>query len=286
MAIGLVNAQDFKSKRGENMLPEQGDWAIGFNADGIFEYVGNAFNGNVANNAPTVNYSKGFEGSFVGKYFTSDKSAYRVIFNLETVGTTQKLSTSTADNTIVNTPALPAPNVVVVDVLQTERKQSFTEISLGFGKEWRRGKTRLQGFYGADVLLIYQSSSDTNNRYEEELTTVVAPAQTIKNIVQTDIDTKFGSAFGIGAQGFIGAEYFLFPKIAIGAQYTYGARYISQSEGVKTTVVTNSTNNSLPVAPAPAFQSVVTTDVDKTPSGSASGLTGVGVVSINLTLHF
>ena len=43
-AFGAVNAQDLKSKKGENYLPVSGDWAIGFNADGLFNYVGNAFN--------------------------------------------------------------------------------------------------------------------------------------------------------------------------------------------------------------------------------------------------
>ncbi len=55
-----ASAQDvnLKSKRGENFLPEKGDWAIGFNADGIFQYVGNSFNGNVDNGAPSVTYKK------------------------------------------------------------------------------------------------------------------------------------------------------------------------------------------------------------------------------------
>ena len=54
-AMSFANAQDLKSKKGENYLPQSGDWAIGFNADGLFEYVGNAFN-NSGNNAPSVDY--------------------------------------------------------------------------------------------------------------------------------------------------------------------------------------------------------------------------------------
>jgi hypothetical protein len=34
-AMSFANAQDLKSKKGENYLPQSGDWAIGFNADGI-----------------------------------------------------------------------------------------------------------------------------------------------------------------------------------------------------------------------------------------------------------
>ena len=79
-AMSFANAQDLKSKKGENYLPQSGDWAISFNADGIFEFVGNAFNGDTNNNAPSVDYVR--NNSFVGKKFTSDKNAYRVVANL------------------------------------------------------------------------------------------------------------------------------------------------------------------------------------------------------------
>jgi hypothetical protein len=283
MAIGLVNAQDFKSKRGEYMLPEKGDWALEFGAGSIFKYLGNAFNGNLNNNAPEVDYSNNYNGLFVGKYFNTDKSAYRVVFNFASVGRGTKISTTSADNTVVIVPGAPAPNSVLTTSNQTETKNSNTEFAIGVGKEWRRGKTRLQGFYGADVLLLFSGSSSSSNSNTENLTNVVTPAQTIKSIVLTDSNTKGGSGFGIGAQGFIGAEYFLFPKMAIGAQYTYGVRYISTGEGNTTIVTTNSTDNSLPT---PTFNSTVTTTVTKVPSSYNRGFTGVGLASINLTLHF
>jgi hypothetical protein len=77
----------------------------------------------------------------------------------------------------------------------------------------------------------------------------------------TGVETKNGMGFSIGAQGFLGAEYFLFPKISIGAQYTYGVAISSKAAdevgGVKTTNAT-----------------------------SGFDLGGVGVSSINMTLHF
>jgi hypothetical protein len=284
-----ASAQDvnFKSKRGENMLPEKGDWALGFSTDGIFEYLGNAFNGDTNNNAPTVGFSNtvdnGFRGRFVGKYFTSDKSAYRVVFNLQSIGTGSEFSNTTADDTFILTPGVPVPNVNVTDVLTEDVTNSSTEFSIGVGKEWRRGKTRLQGFYGADILLFFSSGKSTLDRNEQRVTNVVTPAQTITEIERTEQTVKFGSGFGVGAEAFIGAEYFLFPKIAIGAQYTYGARFISQGEGKQTNVVTNSTDDTLAT---PRFESDVTTTVNNTPSNYNRGLTGVGGVSSNLTLHF
>lgn len=220
-ALSFANAQDLKSKKGENYLPQSGDWAIGFNADGLFHYAGNAFNQAGNNAAPSVGYQNA--GTFVGKKFTSDKTANRVIANFA-FGSN---SSESASGTKVAT--------------------SGMDLSLGLGKEWRKGSTRLQGFYGADVLLNLNSGSTktTSTGYEKVV--------------------KSGLGFGIGAQGFLGAEYFLFPKISIGAQYTYGLNI-----GVHSASTTTETG-----------QPEV-----KGSKSSNFGLSGVGVSSINMTLHF
>lgn len=211
-----ASAQELKSKKGENFLPEKGDWSIGFNADGIFSYIGNAFNGTAGNEAPTVDYQN--LGTFVGKRFTSDKTADRYMANLGIN------SDKTGDNTA-----------------------SGFDLTVGYGKEWRKGKTRLQGFYGADAMINVNSSST-------------------KTVVGTTTTTvKSGLGFGVGAQGFIGAEYFIFPKISMGAQYTYGL--MLAVDGKSTTSVTGSP------------------DVEG-PSSSSFNLGGVGVMSINVNLHF
>ena len=221
-AFGSANAQelDLKSKRGENFLPEAGDWAVGFNADGVFSYVGNAFNGTDGNDAPSVGFQNA--GTFVGKKFITDKSAYRVVANFA-VGS-NSVTTGT-------------------------EKLTFSEFKLaaGLGKEWRKGKTRLQGFYGADALLNVSSAKfkETNTGYEKT--------------------TKDGLAFGLGVQGFLGAEYFIFPKMAIGAQYTYGVNVNVQGKG-------KIEQTGQPSA-----------DTEK---ASSFNIGGVGVTSINLTLHF
>jgi hypothetical protein len=207
-AFTFANAQEeevpvFKSKRGENFLPQAGDWAIGFNADGLFNYVGNAFNSS-SNSAPSVDFQRA--GTFVGKKFITDNTAYRVVANFK------------------------------FDV-ETQGDDSSTSLDLqaGLGKEWRRGKTRLQGFYGADALFNFGvSSSEVNG-----------------------VETKNPVNFGASLNGFIGAEYFIFPKMSIGAQYTYGV-------GVSFTAKEDGGDD----------------------SKFAANIGGVGVSSINLTLHF
>jgi hypothetical protein len=219
-ALSFANAQDLKSKKGENYLPEAGDWAISFNADGLFNYVGNAFN-HTANTAPSVSAQE--SGTFVGKKFTSATEAYRVMANFAVNSGTSA----------------------------TDVKNSGFALKAGLGKEWRRGKTRLQGFYGADLYLSF-----SNNK-------VVTPYNAgLPSAYET---TATNSSFGIGAQGFLGAEYFLFPKISIGAQYTYGL-----------TIANGSVKNS----------STQPGTIDTESKTSGFNLGNVGVSSINMTLHF
>jgi LysM repeat protein len=283
---------NLKSKRGENFLPEKGDWALGFSTDGIFEYLGNAFNGNTGNNAPTVNYAKGtenkFNGRFLGKYFTSDKSAYRVIFNLRTYGENLKYETSIKPDVVTTVPGSPAPtSTTVTDIL--EEDGSFnTDIAIGLGKEWRKGKTRLQGYYGADVLFYITKSSTTTTRNRKETLTETSPAsRTEIDINNFNSEFKSGFGFGVGAEGFIGAEYFIFPKIAIGAQYTYGLNFMLQGKG-KTNTTTFTSSFISDATPNQTTSTETKSESEQAPDSFSSrgGLTGVGIASINLTVHF
>jgi len=257
VVVTSANAQELKSKKGENYLPEKGDWAIGVNANGLFEYVGNLFN-TAHNSAPTVTYQKG--GSFVGKMFTSDKQAYRVVANLAINSGKQatQFPESGSENFINTT-----ENV----------KNTGFDLSVGLGKEWRRGKTRLQGFYGADAMLYVNSSktvTDRNN-YNTTGTGERGSLASTENTTQ-----KNGMGFGLGVQGFIGAEYFIVPKISMGCQYTWGLALgiTGKATGTKTfTDVATPANNF---------------SVSAETSGSSTnfGLGGVGIASMNVTLHF
>lgn len=238
LSLTFVNAQDLTSKKGEAYLPVAGDWAISFNADGLFRYAGNALNGNTNNAAPSVTYVT--NNSFVGKKFISDKMAYRVVANLG-FGSNNDKVVGTA------TPATPS----------VETKTSFLNLTAGLGKEWRKGSTRLQGFYGADALISVSSMSG-----EETATT------TTGTFVSSE-EYKSGLGLGLGVQGFLGAEYFIFPKFAIGAQYTYRVGFNVQ--GKSETTLKNGT------------AAAVTTEGA---SNSNFGFGNVGITSINLTLHF
>ena len=183
-AFGVANAQEITSSKGENYLPQQGDWSIGFSANSALSFVGNAFNGS-SNNSVNFNSNEatklpGFDNSvsFLGKIFTEDKKADRYTANL--LFSLEKQKDVDATNAF--------------------------GLLVGYGKEWRKGSTRLQGFYGFDGLVGFGSPAKKN------------------------------TSFLIGAQGFAGVEYFIFPKVALGAHYSYGVFFKYKSVNDASTV--------------------------------------------------
>ncbi len=227
-AFGFANAQDLKSSKGENYLPEAGDWSISFNADNLFKYAGNAFS-NAGNNVIGQVQNSNASGSFTGKKFVTATQADRY-----TAGFELGNSSVTAGN-------------------GTETTATRINVSAGLGKEWRKGKTRLQGFYGYDLLANI---------------TLVDNTKTSSATAGTN-EVKGGFGFGVGAKGFLGAEYFLFPKIAIGAQYTYG---------VSLNIAGASTSTNTPVT-GPATET-------KGAKSTSFGVGNVGVASMSLSLYF
>jgi hypothetical protein len=89
----------------------------------------------------------------------------------------------------------------------------YTNIGLTAGMEWRRGKTRLQGYYGVEGGLSV-GGSGINNTYGNNLSPYNQDNRLIVN--------NSGSSFGLGVRGFIGVEYFIFPKIAIAGELGWG----------------------------------------------------------------
>lgn len=269
-AFTLVNAQEeesdtsittttsspsIKSSKGENYLPEKGDWSVGFGVSGLL----NVFNGGTIGN-PT--YQKSYPLSIVAKKMSSDKTAIRGIANFNF-----GFNSGSVSNT------LETPGVGSV-VTENSTSSSNLNITAGLGKEWRRGSTRLQGYYGADVLLKMSPIGSAKN---ETVVTNKNTAGIVQGTVTTLIENSNGFGFGLEARGFLGAEYFIAPKVAIGAEYSYGLgiNYNASGESVTTTTTANT-----------GSPTNVNTVKNATPSSFRASLGGVGVASFNLTLYF
>jgi hypothetical protein len=247
-----------QSSKGEEYLPKQGDWAIGFNANSVFKNLARAFDASAATPAQGDIYLT--EGAFVGKLFISDNQAYRVVVNLG-------YGSNTTTNTTSTGTALPRTET------EEKIKVGQFDIQLGVGKEWRRGKTRLQGFYGADALIGFNTGKDSETT-KSSTTTAVGGAVNSSN---TGINTNLGSTFTIGINGFIGAEYFILPKMALGVQYNWGLGVAFTGKGTTTTSATG----------APDVETEASGANTSFFLGTRNGNNpGVGTASLNLTLHF
>jgi hypothetical protein len=303
LAFGVSGAfaQDLTSKKGEPILPEAEDWAISLNADPIFDFVGNAFNGNTSNSAPGVNWLNSNQ-TIIGKKFIDDKNAYRVLVRLGF--NSQSFKNFVTDDAQTTAPTFPEQNAEVED----KYKMSSTNIAIGVGKEMRRGKTRLQGFYGADVML-WISSSKMKYEYGNVITPVPTGAGQTTTPTSTQWDpatgavlaevgsgtrpimTKSGMTLGIGVRAFIGAEYFIFPKIALGAEYGWGLGFQMMGKGKVTTeeqgLDSGGTNQVAEIERESAGSSRFGIDTDLN-QGSMFGFTGsnTGTGSLRVTFHF
>jgi hypothetical protein len=258
--ISGVFAQDLTSKKGEPILPEAGDWAISMSADPIFTYLGNAFNGTQNHAGPNTNFLG--NQTIIGKKFIDEKNAYRVIVRLGFNAITDKnlvVDDAQAGSTI-SFPDQP-------NRLEDKRSVKNTHIGLGLGKEMRRGKTRLQGYYGADAMIWLSSMSskytygnimsDANVASTTGSATTTTPTTTDFTKFDPDgtfkegpvatrpIKQKTGLTFGIGVRGFIGAEYFILPKISVGAEYGWGLGFQLSTKGRVTTEEQGGTPNAV-----------------------------------------
>jgi hypothetical protein len=265
------------SKKGETILPEAGDWSIGFDAAPFLTYFGN-FLSNVGGTSPTANFLNG-NNTIMGKYFVDETTAYRGLVRIGITSTTNEHMTN-ADLNGATVAPFPTPQV------SDQMKTSSHFVGLGAGMEKRKGKTRLQGYYGAE-LFFWLSGTDTKYTYGNayNLTTNPSPQWFNFSSNSTSVglprttEMKAGSTFGVSLQGFIGFEYFFMAKISIGAEYTWGLNFQSTGQGTQTVEEVNPTSG--------ASQS------DSYKTGKSGGFslddginTAWGASSGNLYIHF
>lgn len=239
-------AQDLTSKKGEDFLPASGDWAVGIDAVPFLQFAGNLIGGNGTNTAPAWNFLTGNQ-VITGKYFVEDNVAYRAGIRIGMTSNKGNMMVADRDGAAPTYPALPA-------MVENSYKMSETNIGLTGGMEWRRGFGRLQGFYGGE-LGIALGSSKSSYTYGNAL----APTAATPVFVDADDDMggnltsdtygnaarvtemKGGSFFGFGLRGFIGAEYFVLPRIAVGGEFGWGLMFGSNGASSTTMESTDGT---------------------------------------------
>jgi len=212
----------FTSRRGVPLLPEAGDFALGIDAYPFLQYLGNFFS-QYGNSAPDF---QGFNETIYGKYFLQDDRALRVRLGLNFYNNAQK-GVVRNDEEVINNPL--NASATVIDVWNYSR----ANIDLGIGYEIRRGKGRVQGFYGGEVVLGFNSGEKGKYDWANPMTAVnPAPTSAWGSYSNRTTEYKNGNTVSAGVGGFVGVEYFFAPQMSIGGELSLrlGLSFTGQSE--------------------------------------------------------
>lgn len=207
------------SKKGIYILPESGDIAVGIDAYPIFNYIGGLFSSTDAN-TPYVNYPDNFGGSnaIYVKYMIHSDMAVRVVFRF--------------DNSITQNVYVVPKSTLAFDPLHPEYvddvvKTTNLAYNFGVGIEKHRGKSRVQGVYGAEVgygfrNLMYDYTY--GNAITRDFVTPQTYSNTYNNGQRIIEDQYLKSQFG-GIRAFLGVEFFVGPKISLSGEFGYSALF-------------------------------------------------------------
>jgi len=224
--------------------PQMGD--LGLSVDiltPVMTYVGNMFNNNTNNTFPSVFSSPSYNGniSISGKYFLYEDFALRASVSVD--------NSNITSSKYVRDDAAYIENTASIAQVTDECTQSSKNMYLSFGAEIRRGYSRLQGFFGAQLIGGYESQN-TSYSYGNPITAgnnmptqgySTTPTYNIGNnsrLLETNVSG--GKDFLIGLGGFVGVEYFILPKMAIGGEIAlsglliYGGQQSEKSERFNT----------------------------------------------------
>jgi hypothetical protein len=219
LSVGVF-AQEFDmlSKRGEPILPEQGEIALGIDAMPVLGYFGNLFNG-TAGNATAFGFINGIynANNIYVKYYLEDQVAVRGAVR---IGHRNFIDQEfvTLDQDVMD------PMMKVTDVY------TFNSTNIGLGGDYLmyRGKGRVQGYFGGGAFINYNSWKDTFTYGNAITTQFNSPtwydfglgAQVTGS--ERILSTYNNNSIGLTLRGVIGVEYFFAPKISLGGEMGLG----------------------------------------------------------------
>ena len=222
------------SKDYSSWLPAQGDMSIGFSLDPIATFVGNMFNGNTDNAlgdwAGEPLLSEELPNSFVsimGTYMLTDNFAVRANVGFGLLIKNYNAYAQNDEAVMLD----PLSNAKVIDQFGYK---SFSG-SFALGVEYRLGKRAVQGVFGGGLNYACGTSS-INYAYGNAITemnqnpTISEPSlyQEVVPYLPSARPLSIHSAnliHTVGAYGSIGVEWFVAPKIALGANVNLGIYY-------------------------------------------------------------
>lgn len=243
-AFGIANAQNEDKQK--NYLPEQGEWSIGFDLKPIFKYVGNMFNANADNSIkylggePVASELEGWDNSDVtpyasimGKYMLSDQWAVRANVGLLLGSDITRAYVQDDEAKYLD----PFNENKLIDTKQSRKNG----MSVLLGAEYRKGSRRIQGVFGFGALVGFKNSTTVYN-FANKVTSInqhptnAIGAPAAANGYRVTKEKSTSEVF-YGATGSAGFEWFVAPKVALGAEVNLsiygisGGQEYTESEG-------------------------------------------------------
>jgi hypothetical protein len=212
-----------RSKKGIPILPQKGDWGIGFDAIPYLNYAGNMFN-NKSNN--TLNLGT---QTIFGRYFISDNAAIRGIVSVNQYS-------NLSERYVRDDAAYTADPLANINTKTTDTyKSNHTEYVIGLGYQKFRGYGRLKGFYGFQAgfgvsrdhyFFTYGNPMTTVN---SEPTSISWGSNQTGSIRTLEIDNGITKTVNVGL--IAGVECYIFPKICIGGEINLSLSNSWKSQG-------------------------------------------------------
>ena len=200
---------EFQSARGIDYLPDDAEFAIGFDLSPVLNLIGGGGS----------NLGGGIDGRIFFKYFLDDEKALRAKLRVSSEYEATKYAVQN-DQLVASDPL----NVLATVVDVEHRSSTFVDLSLGI--EFRRGSNRLQGFYGGELVLGYNSGNNYKYDFANPMTEV-NQSPTSSSFFYAPLggratEYKEGKGFSVGLNLVLGAEYFIAPKLSIGGEFNLG----------------------------------------------------------------
>ncbi len=256
MSLMEVQAQENQTEKpaekpAKQYLPKAGDWSVGVDVTPLLKYAATIFNQkegdlNYLGGSPFTKYgrlSEMFDDdqktlmpdvSIMGKYFLSDEFALRANIGLKVSSETKRFYVDDDKSQWENT----LDEEKVVDRLRNRR----SGVSIMLGGEYRKGQRRVQGVFGAGLLFALMNDKVTC-KYGNALTDVNQNPNDDDNMpsaVNGYRPLKYfnrGANCYLGLTGSAGVEWFMAPKVSLGAEvnlslyYMLGKQTYLESEG-------------------------------------------------------
>lgn len=215
-----VQAESSAKVDNENYLPEAGDFSIGFTIDPIATFVGNMFNNSTIPNKLEPLHGEGLNNpcaSIMGKYLLKDNLAIKA--NVGFI-----ISSVNDQYYVVDDAAVMLDPLSKAKVLDSRVSNNYGG-SISLGAEYRLGKRKVQGIFGGGLLYSFQTNNTTysygnaiteiNQRPSSEFAYTAYSTAIPNSRVLSDYSTA--GFHTVGLYGNIGVEWFVAPKIALGA---------------------------------------------------------------------